>query len=258
VGRVTDRKEPRYWRSQDLLGALRERYAAPQYALFDEVFSSVGGGQRADAIAVAMWRSRGLAIHGFEIKVSRSDWLRELKNPKKAEHIFRYCDYWWLVVNDEKRIALPEEIPAPWGVLAPQGDCLRQVRAATKLQPDPLDRPFLCSLLRTHYDREGYSPVLQEEFERGHKSGMDQCAASHKYQEQRIADLEAAIKEFEAKSGLVFNKWDAGRIGEAVQVVLNGGLPRVRREMESIRKQAERLIETIDQDLSKLPQEPAA
>jgi hypothetical protein len=244
-------KQPRYWRSQDLLAALRVRYAAPQYAMFEEVFSSVGGGQRADAVAVAMWRSRGLAIHGCEIKTYRSDWLRELKNPKKAEHIFRYCDFWWLVLSDNT-IAKVEEVPTSWGILMPQGDILKQVRAASKLDPDPLDRPFLCSLLRTHYDREGFSPVLQEEFQRGRKAGMEECESSHKYREERITELNKAIEDFQTKSGVQIDRWSGGNIGEAVHVVLNGGLPRMRREMEFIRKRAERLIESIDQDMAKI------
>jgi len=30
-----------------------------------------------------LWPSGGLEIHGHEVKVSRSDWLRELKEPEK-------------------------------------------------------------------------------------------------------------------------------------------------------------------------------
>ena len=36
-----------------------------------------GGGRYADAIAMNLWPSRGLAVHGFEIKISRGDWQRE-------------------------------------------------------------------------------------------------------------------------------------------------------------------------------------
>jgi hypothetical protein len=40
---------------------------------------------RADAIARHLWPSQGLELIGFELKVSRSDWLREIKDPYKCE-----------------------------------------------------------------------------------------------------------------------------------------------------------------------------
>src|SRR3954468_2546806 len=55
----------------------------------------------ADAIAMSLWRSRGLRLHGFEVKCSRSDWLYELKHPEKAESFIRYVHHWWMVVADE-------------------------------------------------------------------------------------------------------------------------------------------------------------
>lgn len=72
----------------EVVAALRERYPAPEYAFFTEVPDEVGFGNRMDALAMAMWRSRGLEIHGFEIKCSRSDWLREKKRPHKADGFF--------------------------------------------------------------------------------------------------------------------------------------------------------------------------
>ena len=47
----------------------------------------------------------------------RSDWLRELRDPAKAEEFRRYCDRWWLVVSD-CAIVKPGELPTGWGLLA--------------------------------------------------------------------------------------------------------------------------------------------
>jgi hypothetical protein len=60
--------------------ALAKKYPAPEYATFFEVRDAAGFDSKrsADVITVATWPSRGLAIHGFEVKCSRSDWLREL------------------------------------------------------------------------------------------------------------------------------------------------------------------------------------
>lgn len=71
----------------------------------------------ADALAIDTWESKGLEIHGFEVKCSRSDWLTELKQPEKSEPFRRFCDRWWLVTSS-KDIVKPGELPAGWGHMA--------------------------------------------------------------------------------------------------------------------------------------------
>ena len=103
--------------SSHIKALLRNRYPIDEWALAFEVAPETGGGtRRADAVAMNMWRSRGHAIHGFEFKVSRSDWLRELKDPSKADAVAQYCDYWWLVVDGD-HILKENELPEGWGLL---------------------------------------------------------------------------------------------------------------------------------------------
>lgn len=71
----------------------------------------------ADAIAIDTWPSKGLEIHGFEVKCSRSDWLTELKCPEKSEPFRRFCDRWWLVAAS-RDIVKPRELPDGWGLMA--------------------------------------------------------------------------------------------------------------------------------------------
>lgn len=73
----------------DVMVALAHRYPAPGYALLPQVANGTGyaASRHCDAIALSLWPSRGIRLHGFEIKVARSDWLRELKDPAKAEAI---------------------------------------------------------------------------------------------------------------------------------------------------------------------------
>lgn len=63
-----------------------------------------------------MWPSRGNYITGFEIKVSRSDLQRELKQGVKAESTSKYCDYWVLVTP---KGLIPDNviIPPTWGIM---------------------------------------------------------------------------------------------------------------------------------------------
>lgn len=135
-------------RSADVRAALARKFAAPEYALFYEVGDATGGRSRrwADAIAMGLWPSRGLALQGFEIKVSRSDWLSEMRNPAKAEAIARFCTYWWIVTPPG--IVKDGELPEGWGLYEVQANGLRCVKPAPKLEPQPIDMPFLAALLR--------------------------------------------------------------------------------------------------------------
>lgn len=105
-----------------------------------------------DFMAVDCWKGRDeWAVHGFEIKASRADWLAELRNPEKAETAIRYCDRWWLVVSD-LRIVLPGELPPKWGLLAVEQhyglDRLVQYHAARRIIPEPWPKSLVASFAR--------------------------------------------------------------------------------------------------------------
>ncbi len=129
---------------------LSRRFPAGEWAYFEEVRQKPGAGRSADSVAVNLWSSRGYAICGFEVKVTRSDWLRELKDPSKAQPIFEYCDRWALVA--EKGIVKEGEIPDTWGHIEKRGQTLYEVKAAPKLQAKPLTREFFASLIRRGHE----------------------------------------------------------------------------------------------------------
>lgn len=152
---------PRRWTERDMLDLIHERYArdhgnGPRYVVAEHVRNVAGFGdyrsggaplRTADAIAIDLWPSGGNLLHGFEVKVSRSDWLSELRDPTKADAIRRYCDHWWLVVPDAQ--IAHDGLPDGWGLLAVGSDGrLRQRRAAPKLDRRDPDPSFLASLLR--------------------------------------------------------------------------------------------------------------
>lgn len=98
----------------------------------------------ADFIAIDKYQSKQ-AIHGHEVKVSRSDWLSELRDPTKSERIKRFCDFWWLVVPDAS-IVKPGELPEGWGLMVQSGRVLRAKKRAPKLTPEPLTLDFVAGL----------------------------------------------------------------------------------------------------------------
>lgn len=105
------------------------------------------GRRTADAVAMNMWATKGRELHGHEVKVSRADWLRELRQPDKAQAVARYMDRWWLVVPDAG-IVRDGELPASWGMLVVTAEGCRVARRAPRLQPEPLSRNFVAGLVR--------------------------------------------------------------------------------------------------------------
>lgn len=89
--------------------------------------------EKIDFLAVATWMSLGFDVHGHEIKVSRSDWLRELKKPYKARFSMARCDYWWLAAP--RGVAKPEEVPLGWGFMELGPNGFRAVLKAPRLRP---------------------------------------------------------------------------------------------------------------------------
>lgn len=215
------------------LGALlREKFPAEEYALLYEVRDGTGfhGSRSADAIAVSLWPSRGLQIIGFEFKESRSDWLRELKDPAKAEAIASYCDRWFLVVRDEK-IVQGNELPENWGLMAARGDKLRAVKEAKVLTPKPLDRIFVASMCRAAQKFSPGAKIVDEAVTKARneweKARADTSAREDEFQKRQMNELMQAVKEFQEKSGIDIgaNRWRAGDVGEAVKRLLRNRGP---------------------------------
>lgn len=137
----------------DMLDLLTRRYSAEygngsRYVCARHVRSHAGFEARrtADFIAVDTWPSH-LALHGHEVKVSRADWLTELRQPEKAKEFTPYMHYWWLVVSDASYVR-EGELPAGWGLMAVQGSVLRVVRQAPRQNPALLTTTRLAALLR--------------------------------------------------------------------------------------------------------------
>lgn len=125
---------------------VRVRYPEPEWVLVDECGAKIGR-RRVDFLAMNLWTSRGYAIEGFEVKTDRRDWLRELKDPAKAdEGMFRFCDRWWLVATPD--VAQEDEIPEPWGWLEARSGKLFTRKKAPKLSPQPVTRGVMASILQ--------------------------------------------------------------------------------------------------------------
>ncbi len=119
-----------------------------RYVCAEHVKSQAGFDARrcADMIVQDLWASSGYELHGFEVKVSRPDWLAELKDPRKAEEFRPYVHRWWLVVPDRRIVQ--HDLPASWGLMAVSGGQLRVVVSAPRREPQSMPRTMQVALLR--------------------------------------------------------------------------------------------------------------
>lgn len=235
--------------SKELLRRIQAKFPAPAFATFANVADSTGiANRRADAISMAAWKSRGYLIHGFEIKISRGDWLRELKQPEKTECLQKYCDHWWIVVSDQSIVR--GDLPEPWGLMVANGKGLATVVKAPKLTPVPMDREFLASLLRTAiYSAPSEPKEVAEARAAGIEQGRAESTAVVEKQIEVIDKLKKRIDDFEKASGISINDmWtDSAELGKAVAFVMNrdgrrhlpAQIQRLRHELTHAAKQLE-------------------
>lgn len=145
-------------READMLNLLTQKYSEGyyngptfinRYAVARHVRSHAGFDARrtADFVAMDLWPSRGFSLHGHEVKVSRADWLTELKQPEKAQEFIPYMNYWWLVVSDAAFVR-DGELPSGWGLMAVRGGRIVRVKQAPRREAEPLSLTRLAALLR--------------------------------------------------------------------------------------------------------------
>ena len=196
------KERPVLKKATEVMAALRLMYNAQAYALFREVGNSTGFKcqRHADALIMSLWPSRGMEIIGFEIKVSRTDWLKELAHPEKADPIAGYCDRWAIAVGDEEIVKVGE-LPPTWGLLVPSssGGLRWKTPAPSNEQPKPIDRNFLAAVLRcAPGSRIGEDFELRkardEAFVAGEKSGRDSEARKHQYAKEAFDRLATQVE----------------------------------------------------------------
>jgi len=135
-----------------LLDKLRASYPADEWALFEDIRNTTGLREvvrYADALGVRLWGAP--EVHGFELKTSRADWLRELRDPEKSGPLKAFCHRWYLCVPaPRKRIVLSlSELPAMWGLLElGTGAPVVVVEARHRPEAEPLSNDAMRSLFR--------------------------------------------------------------------------------------------------------------
>lgn len=147
-----------------LLAALRLRFTysgnggAGRYALLTHVRTGAAWNQQEiDAVAFCLWPSDHHALLGFEIKCTRTDWLREIKpDTSKSTRPRELCDSFTIVAP--AGVVADGELPEGWGLIVATLHDGRTIHLRQQVTPvpknaHPLDngaipRSFLAALLR--------------------------------------------------------------------------------------------------------------
>lgn len=202
---------------------IKQRWCMPEWATFSNV--EVEGGY-ADAIAVNLWRSRGYKVIGFEVKTARSDWLRELKDPAKAERAAKFCHEFYVVADPG--VVKPGELPLGWGLVE---TCVRsEAPALISRNPSKMPEPkgITVALMMSIVRRASEQGAGVTELAAARMLGVEQGIAEEKGRHasspvQRMQDEIDRYKkrdaEFFEKTGIQINQWsDAGSLAEIEQV----------------------------------------
>jgi hypothetical protein len=232
-----------------ICGLLRARYPAKTHALLFEVRNDAGfnANRSCDALAMGLWPSRGLKLTGFEFKVSRADWLKEYRNPEKAESFSVFCDEWYIVAGD-KTLVQPDELPEKWGLLVAEGQRLVCVKEAPKLTPEPLDRGLLAAMLKRAQDQFSApaKTARDEGYAAGRKSAQDSAAEHAGYEKKQLDELRQRVYAFEQASGISLTySGDGEKIGRAVSLVMNGAHHQLQYPLQELHRNATSLVDAI-------------
>lgn len=237
--------------SNDIVAGMAKRYAAPEWAMFFNVANGTGwqGSRYADAIGMSLFPSRGLELHGFEFKVSKSDYRREAAQPEKAESIAAYCDRWWVVTPPG--LLDGENLPPNWGWLAYDGRAFYTKQKAAKLEAKAIDRPMLAALLRRAHESNDRRLEVQvaEKTASVEAEIIKRVTREIESRTRRHAELQKAVEKFEQHAGFKIETWNGDDLGKAVAVVQSVGVTSTYQNAGDLSRRFRGIADQIDKAL---------
>ena len=247
------------WTEASLVLALRTRYPSNEWALVTQVRDGAGLDRRTfDAVAIGLWGSRGHPVHGFECKVSKNDWKRELAKPEKAEPLVAFCNYWWTVAP--KGIVDPWTLPDGWGLLeAHPNGTIHTVREAPRREAKPPTMGFVAQLAKRLIAERPATAEIEAADKAGYERGQASSASNQSYTAQQIEserdDLRERIRVFEEASGLSldFGRYDGASLRDyaaTVRLVVESqgkGWEKPLARLRNARDAAQRFLERTDE-----------
>lgn len=135
---------------------------------------------------------------GVEVKVQRSDWVRELKDPGKSAEIQRFCDYWWVAAPEG--VVEPGEVPEQWGYAEVTKRRVRTIKDAPRLEREEWTPEFIASILR---NQARVSDSLR-------RAARDEGyrAAADEFGDEKVGVLQEQLREAERKVTIAEREMD--------------------------------------------------
>jgi len=186
--------------------------------------------------------------------VSRGDWLRELKDPAKAEEMAVFCEYWYIVAP--KGVVLPGELPPLWGLVEVQdGKLIKKHVPNQTRETKPWTEAFIAAVMRRAAEVVTPTARMQEILEKGRKEGQEfeRKATSYTYKRlsEEVVELKKAILDFERASGIEIKTWGnkPAEVGAIVRLVLNGGYRSLPGLLRRFAQDAMNFVQTVEKGL---------
>jgi hypothetical protein len=249
-------------RAATVIEALEVRYARPEWHVERELTLA---GRRLDFVAFNLWGARAYRTVGFEVKVSRADFLRELADFRKTETWTHVVDQFYVVAPG--KLIDPSELPAGWGLLELRGSKLFTKAQATIGAGTTLPRELAARMLdRLHRERfEALSKLssaeardrwaIREEVKAELRAGLEAETA------QRLAALEQTAAEYDAllRTLGVANHWKpAESLVERVRLLNTHNYPqalqRLHEDQERVIRQAQKTQQALAELLASAAQ----
>ena len=159
--KIKKTKKP-IWTTRDIVDALNEKYrrlseggytGAPKWIYFSELPNNRFASRRVDFWAMACWGSLDYKRVSFEIKITRGDFLHELKDPTKKEFAMEISNEFYFVTPPD--LIKEDELPDDCGLieLSQDGRLITKVKATSRKPDFIFTWDFIACLGRKTYKK---------------------------------------------------------------------------------------------------------
>lgn len=190
-------------KASEVKDLLRDMHSdVSRWVTAEEVPVKTGGGnRRLDFVAMECWESRGHALWGFEVKVSKADLAREIRDPSKHTCFFECLDYYSIAVPEE--IVDVDAIPEAWGIAVVRDNEIRWRRMPQPLHGDRLleeiPKSFVASFARravaSSGGRDACRQAREQGIEAGKKKAFEEAECKAKRLQESLDAYETVFKE---------------------------------------------------------------
>lgn len=212
-----------------MIDLIRKRHPGEGWIVFEELASGTGArpGRWADAAALGVWPSNKYELHGYEVKRSREDLKREIRDPTKADAIGKYCHFWWLVLADEVLMD-GLAVPQPWGILVPRRKILRTVRKAPRVARPRAFDPGFCAAMIRNITNGWVSPAeharVRDATYAGARADVEaEIVRAASTEDRALRELRDKVTSFKEESGIdlqAIHHWEIGDVSRAVKALV--------------------------------------